>query len=52
MWGEVLQSLGRLKERWPQILPWLESKVWEEGGYQRQGGRTWVTLTLFFLQLT
>lgn len=52
IWAEVPQSLGSFKERRPQILPRLESKVWEEGGYQRQGGRTWVTLKLVFLQLT
>lgn len=37
----VLQNLGSFKKRLPQILPWLESSVWEEGGYQRQGGRAW-----------
>lgn len=45
-WRGVLQSLESFKERWPQILPWLGSKVWEEGGYQRQGGRAWDLLTL------
>lgn len=49
--GGVPES-GILKEKVTQILPGLEGKVWEEGGYQQQGGRAWPFLRLLGFQLT